>query len=94
MRVTYRALAIVGFIAIIVLGFGWLVMNSDVKMASIAKDIAKDHPRFSPTESVDVAQAMKLITHDPPKMLAPPSNIPPLLLYPPSQEDLARLSGY
>jgi hypothetical protein len=94
MRVTYRALAIVGFIAIIVLGFGWLVMNSDVKMASIAKDIAKDHSRFSPTESVDIAQAMKLITHDPPKMLAPPSNIPPLLLYPPSQEDLARLSGY
>ena len=94
MKVTNRALAILGFTAIVVLGFGWLVMNSDAKMAYIAKDIAKDHSRFSPSESIDVAQAMKLITHDPPKMLAPPSNIPPLLLYPPSQEDLARLSGY
>lgn len=94
MRVTYRALAIVGFIAIIILGFGWLVMPNDVKMAYIAKDIAKDHSRFTPAESIDIAQAMKLVTHDPPKMLAPPSNVPPLLLYPPSQEDLARLSGY
>lgn len=94
MRVTYRALAILGFIAIIVLGFGWLVMYSDPKMASIAKDISKDHSRFTPSESIDVAQAMKLVTHDPPKMLAPPSSIPPLLLYPPSQEDLAKLSGY
>lgn len=94
MRVTYRALAILGFIAIIVLGFGWLVMPNDVKMTYIAKDIVKDHSRFTPAESIDIAQAMKLVTHDPPKMLAPPSNVPPLLLYPPSQEDLARLSGY
>ena len=94
MRVTYRALAILGFIVILVLGFGWLVIPNDVKMAYIAKDITKDHSRFTPAESIDIAQAMKLVTHDPPKMLAPPSNVPPLLLYPPSQEDLVRLSGY
>jgi len=93
MRATYRNLAIIGFVIIIVLGFGWLVINSDVKMASIAKDIAKDHSRFTPSESIDIAQAMKLVTHDPPKMLAPPSAIPPLVLFPPSAEDLERLSG-
>ena len=93
MRVTYRALAILGFIVIVILGFGWLILPTDVKMAYISKDIQKDHSRFTPSESIDVAQAMKLVTHDPPKMLAPPSNVPPLLLYPPSQEDLSRLSG-
>ena len=93
MRITYRNLAIVGLVLIIVLGFGWLIMPADVKMAYIAKDIVKDHARFTPTESVDVAMAMKLVTHEPPKMLAPPEKIPPLILYPPSEEDLARLSG-
>ena len=93
MRVTYRGLALVGFLAIIVLGFGWLVYASDVKMAVIQKDIQKDHSRFTPAESIDIAQAMKLVTHDPPQMLAPPESVPPLLLFPPSAEDLARLSG-
>lgn len=93
MRITYKQLAIVGFLAIIVLGFGWLVVKSDVKMAAIASDLQKDHARFTPADSVDVAQAMKLVTHDPPRMLAPPQSVPPLVLYPPSAEDLARLSG-
>jgi hypothetical protein len=93
MRITYRALAVLGLVVIIVLGFGWLVAPSDVKMAIIQKDIQKDHSRFTPAESIDVAQAMKLVTHDPPQMLAPPESVPQLLLYPPSAEDLARLSG-
>lgn len=93
MRVTYRNLAIVGFVLILVLGFGLLVMKPDLKLDVIKKDIAKDHARFTPAESIDVAQAMKLVTHDPPKMLAPPESVPPLVLYPPSAEDLARLSG-
>lgn len=93
MRITYRGLAIVGLVLIIVLGFGWLVMPADVKMQYIAKDVQADHARFTPTASVDIAQAMKLVTHDPPSMLAPPEEVPPLLLYPPSDEDLARLSG-
>jgi hypothetical protein len=93
MRVTYRNLAIVGFVIIIVLGMGFLVMTRDVKMEYISKDIQRDHARFTPSESIDVAQAMKLVTHDPPKMLAPPEPIPPLLLFPPSPEDLERISG-
>jgi hypothetical protein len=93
MRITYRNLAIIGLVIIIVLGFGWLVMPADVKMAYIAKDIVKDHSRFTPSESVDIAMAMKMVTHEVPKMLAAPEKIPPLILYPPSEEDLARLSG-
>jgi hypothetical protein len=93
MRVTQRGLALVGLLAIIVLGFGWLVYTSDIKMKVIQKDIQKDHSRFTPAESIDVAQAMKLVTHDPPQMLAPPESVPPLLLYPPSAEDLERLCG-
>jgi hypothetical protein len=93
MRLTYRALALAGLLLILVLGFGWLAMPSDVKMKIIASDIRKDHSRFTPSESIDVAQAMKLVTHDPPSMLAPPESGPPLLLFPPSAEDLARLSG-
>lgn len=68
-------------------------MSPDVKMQYIAKDIEQDHARFTPSASIDVAQAMKLVTHDPPSMLAPPVEVPPLVLYPPSDEDLARLSG-
>jgi hypothetical protein len=59
----------------------------------INSDIAKVNSRFTPTESVDVAMAMKMMLHDPPSMLNPPEAPPPLLLYPPSKEDLARLSG-
>ena len=92
-RATYRNFALVGFALILILGFGFLVWTKDVKMDAIAKDIAKDHSRFTPSESIDVAQAMRLVTHDPPKMLVPPVASPPVLLYPPSAEDLARMSG-
>jgi hypothetical protein len=92
-RATYKNFALVGFALILVLGFGFLVWRKDAKMDVIAKDLVRDKARFTPSESIDVAQAMKLVTHDPPKMLAPPAPGAPLLLYPPSAEDLARLSG-
>lgn len=61
--------------------------------ARVQKDLANEKRRFLPENSVDISMAMKLITHDPPSMLAPPEPGPPLLLYPPSEETLARLSG-
>jgi hypothetical protein len=93
LRATYRNFALLGFALMLILGFGVLVWTKDVKLDAIAKDVVKDHSRFTPTESIDVAQAMKLVTHDPPTMLAPPESVPPLVLFPPSAEDLARLSG-
>ena len=92
-RATYRNFALVGFALMLILGFGFLVWRKDIKMDAIAQDIKKDHSRFTPSESIDVAQAMKLVTHDPPKMLVPPQAPPPMLVFPPSAEDLARLSG-
>lgn len=92
-RATYRNFALLGLAIMLVLGFGVLVWRKDVKLDAIAKDIAKDTSRFTPSESIDVAQAMRLVTHDPPKMLAPPAKEPPMLMFPPSAEDLARLSG-
>jgi hypothetical protein len=92
-RPTYRNFALVGLVLALVLGFGVLVWRKDVKLDAISKDIVKDHSRFTPSESIDVAQAMRLVTHDPPKMLSPPQAAPPMLVYPPSAADLARLSG-
>lgn len=61
--------------------------------ADVQKDVQKERALFTPDQSVDIAMAMKLITHDPPKTLAIPTPMPPMLLYPPSEEELARLSG-
>ena len=43
--------------------------------------------------AIDLSMAMKMSSHDPPFMLNPPEDVPPLLLFPPSTEDLAKLSG-
>jgi hypothetical protein len=78
----------------VILGFVFLVAPP-VNVAKMwqDRDVIEDKKRFTPTESVDVAMAMKILTHDPPQMLAPPDKQPPLLLFPPSKEELARLSG-
>lgn len=93
MRITYKKLAILGLVLMLVIGLGLLAMKPNLGMAAIASDIQKDHSRFTPSESIDVAQAMKLVTHEPPRTLAPHEPVPALLLFPPSTEDLARLSG-
>lgn len=59
----------------------------------VARSVESDRRRFRPENSLDIGMAMGLITHDPPKMLNPPSQGPPLLLFPPSAETLASLSG-
>jgi hypothetical protein len=85
-------LAVVVFLAI-----AFLILVSKTAMPTlqdrVAKDRARDVARFTPENSVDIAMAMKLITHAPPKMLNPPQPGPPTLLYPPSEETLERLSG-
>ena len=51
-----------------------------------------DVSRFSP-DTLDVQLAMGGFTRDPPKTLASPPPMKPLLLFPPSEEDLKKLSG-
>ena len=93
MKSKSKNLILIGLAIVIVIAFAYMISPKDVLAASVAKDVMRDKARFSPTESVDIAMAMKLITHEPPRMLNPPSDIPPLLLYPPSETELARLSG-
>lgn len=89
-----RKYILVALVAAILLGFITIVLPpSNVVARMVQEDIVKDNARFTPGESVDVAMAMKLVTHEPPRMLAPPAAIPPLLLFPPSEQDLERLSG-
>ena len=51
-----------------------------------------DVSRFSP-DTLDVQLAMGGFTRDPPKTLASPPPLKALLLFPPSEDDLKKLSG-
>ena len=53
---------------------------------------SKDVDRFGP-DSVDVQMAMGTLHSDPPHIMSPTPSLKPLLLFPPSEEDLKKLSG-
>lgn len=59
----------------------------------VRQDLANEKKRFLPENSLDISMAMNLITQDEPRLLSTPAAQPPLLLFPPSEETLARLSG-
>lgn len=77
----------------VIAAFAFLMVRPDRLKQKVASDVEKVNARFSPAESIDLSMAMKMITHESPQMLNPPAEIPPLLVYPPSSEDLAKLSG-
>jgi hypothetical protein len=88
------SLVVAGLVLVLIVGFLMLVSSQDRSQeARVAKDRARDVARFLPQNSLDISMAMGMITHDPPSMLNPPNPGPPLLLYPPSAETLASLSG-
>jgi hypothetical protein len=85
---------LLGLVAVLAVLFGVMsAVPSSPVVSDAEKAVQIEQSRFSPTNSLDIAMAMKLVTHGPPKMLAPPSPSPVTLLYPPSAEDLERLSG-
>lgn len=95
-----RQTIVIGVLAtLLVLTF--LLMGAQQKMfpgvvdlpSRVQQDLANEKKRFLPQNSLDISMAMKLITHDEPNLLAPPTPQPPLLLFPPSEETLERLSG-
>ena len=89
-----KQLILAGLVVLLILGFLYLVSAPDTSVeARVARDRQRDVARFLPQNSLDISMAMGLITHDPPTMLNPPAPQPPLLLYPPSEETLANLSG-
>ena len=87
-----RDYAVVGLVILLIAGF-WSLANPSSYASQLAKTSIQEKLRFSPGQSVDIAMAMGLVTHNSPQMLNPPAPGPLLLLYPPSAEDLARLSG-
>jgi hypothetical protein len=95
-----QALVLYGIVGLLILTFVLLGAQQGVfpgaisnLSARVQQDLANEKARFLPQNSVDIAMAMKLITHEPPSLLSPPTPQQPLLLYPPSEETLARLSG-
>ena len=89
-----QTLWLVGLVLLLVLGFLYIASAPDLSMeARVRRDRARDVARFTPENSVDIAMAMGLVTHDPPNMLNPPSPPPPLLLYPPTADTLERMCG-
>jgi hypothetical protein len=77
----------------VIIAFAYLMTPVNRLREKVDSDIAKVNARFDPGQSIDLAQAMKMVGHDSPQMLNPPAAVPPLLLFPPSSEDLAKLSG-
>jgi hypothetical protein len=55
-------------------------------------DIEADQARFDPSQSVDLRWAQKSVTHDSPNMLSA-SKSENMLVFPPSAEVLAQMSG-
>lgn len=68
---------------------GILVRKNPV-LARVDEDVIAVNKAF---QTVDLEQAMKVVTFDPPKMLNPPDVIPPLLKYVPSPQTLAQMTG-
>lgn len=91
-----RNVALAALIVAVIVGFVYLVSPPGVRNPAKTiqdRDDASDRARFTPSNSIDLSMAMKMVTHAPPQMLAPPEKIPPLLLYPPTPQELENLSG-
>lgn len=84
---------LLGLLVLALVGFVYMMRTSNPVKNYVNTVDQLERKRFTPDQSVDIAMAMKLVTHEPPRMLAPPEPVRPLLLFPPSEEDLAKLSG-
>ena len=88
---------VMGGLALILVILLTIMSNQSVGAMSlqerVQKDLSNEKARFLPENSLDIAMAMKIITHDSPVLLSPAVPQPAQLLYPPSEETLARMSG-
>jgi hypothetical protein len=83
-KVVYLATAAVALFVLYLL----LVPSTPVFVSTFGKDVN----RFG-SDSVDVQMAMGTMPFDPPHMIGQPPPMKPLLLFPPSETDLEKLSG-
>ena len=92
-RTMKKSYLLVAVVLAVIAAFAFLMVRPDRLRQKIASDIQKVNAVFTPSESIDLSMAMKMSTHDAPQMLNPPAEVPQLLVYPPSDEDLMKLSG-
>jgi hypothetical protein len=92
-RTMKKSYLLVAVVLAVIVAFAFLMVRPDRLRQKIASDVQKVNARFTPADSIDLSMAMKLTTHEAPQMLNPPAPVRPLLLFPPSDEDLAKLSG-
>ena len=98
---TMKRQTIVIGVLVLLLILTFILMGSQQKMypgvvdlqSRVQQDLANEKKRFLPENSLDISMAMNLITQDEPRLLSTPAAQAPLLLFPPSEETLARLSG-
>ena len=83
-----RTWGVLLFAVVIVVLFGFIVGSAGQFQSTYDPDIR----RFS-ENSIDVAMANGTVKHETPTMYAAPSASKTELLFPPSEEDLQRLSG-
>lgn len=77
-------------VVLVVLHAAGVLVRTNPVQVKVDEDIKSAESAF---HTVDLDQAMKVVTFDPPKMLNPPDVIPPLLKYAPSAETLAQMTG-
>jgi len=83
-----RTWGVLLFVVAIVLLFGYIFGSASQFQSTYDPDIK----RFS-ENSIDVAMANGTVKHETPTMYAAPSASKATLLFPPSDEDLQKLSG-
>jgi hypothetical protein len=86
-RSQLRMLGTAAFVVVLVLLFGYIFASTGFQST-----YDPDVKRFS-ENSIDVAIANGTVKHETPTMYSPPEASKTELLFPPSEEDLQKLSG-
>ena len=53
----------------VIVAFAYITVTPNRLQQKIDSDVAKVNARFTPSESIDLSMAMKILTHDPPQMM-------------------------
>jgi hypothetical protein len=90
-RYTYTALALT-LISTYLLRDLWVFYpESDARR--LYMDIGRDQARFDPSSSIDIQFADGTVVHETPVMLRKDKDVSPLLVFPPTEEQLREISG-
>jgi len=88
MKVKIKTVYVIAAVAVVLALY--LLLNPPA--GDFTATYSKDVSRFGP-DSVDVQMAMGTLHSDPPHTMVPSPPLKPTLLFPPSETDLAKLSG-